>query len=335
MSRSLAPRLAISLFLASLAPPAIAPATPGDHLTSSADVLCTADDRVALLIHTAGNAGTYYITDNRWHLVMIDAATQDVQWRDHGAVVANTVNMLEEGDEPEVSYRPGDAPPLGTSLGEWGMVSCGTMDASHVWGPTALERFGIAVSEAGVFLTLGDHRRELEISGTWDPSMLANDQFPWSDGAATLASEEPISYMGDSEGLDLLRVLPLKTRTVFLVERRSEFGNTHIVISTPRPLTTHAKAWLVNSRGLDDHRAGHPERSAHWFAAALDLDPTFTTARYNLACAHALQADAPGAVYHLLQLDPTAELKAKIDADADFEPIRTADEFTAFIKTLP
>jgi hypothetical protein len=327
-------RSAVALVVSLALAPAFARATPPDTLRSTADVLCTGGDKVVLQLHTVGNAGTYYITDNRWYLVMIDAASQEVQWRDHGAVVVNTVNMLGQGDEPEVSYRTGDAPPMGRSLGEWGMVSCGQADASFVRGPGG-GRFGIEVSEAGVFLTLDDHRRELEISGTWDPTELAYDQFPGIDTAPTLQSLEPISSLGNSDSLALLRTLPLRTRTVFQVELRSEFGNTQMVVATRRAVASRAMAWLVNAEGLDDHRAGRPELSTMWFLASLDLDPTFDTARYNLACALALQDDAPGAVRHLQQLPHTAELRPKIAADADFDAVRTDEAFAAFLDTLP
>lgn len=323
--------LALALLVASSAS-----ATPGDNLTSEASVICTAGDRVALLFHSVGNAGTYYITDNRWHLVMIDTATREVQWRDHGAVVVNTVNVIEDGEGLEVTYRDGDAPPLGVSLAEWGMIACGAMDATAFWGATALERFGVEVSEAGVSLTFGERRRELEISGTWDPSELAADQFHWIDAPPeTLQSLEPISSLADSEGLELVRTLPLETRTVFLVDRLSEFGNHHLVIATPRAKTTRAMAWLVNARGLDDHRAGHPELSTTWFLAALKMDQAFETARFNLACALALQGNYPDAIRHLKLLPQTAELKAKIAADKDFDPIRAQEEFEAYVQSLP
>ncbi len=332
MARSPARTLALALALALPAGPAVA--TPPDTLRSSADVMCAGGDRVALQVHTVGNAGTYYITENRWHLVMIDAATQDVQWHEQAALIVNTVNMIEPGDEPEVSYRSGDAPPMGRSLGEWGMVSCGTQDASYVpVVPGA--RFGIEVSEAGVFLTLDDHRRELEIAGTWDPAVLALDQFPGIDSPWPLQSVEPISHLANSEGLDLLRTLPLKTRTVFLVELRSEFGNTQAVVASRRAVASRAMAWLVNAEGMDEHRAGRPERSSQWFGAALDLDPTFDTARYNLACALALQADVAGAVHHLQAMPRTAELRPKIAADADFDAVRADPAFVTFLDTLP
>jgi len=335
MNHRILTSLSCSLLMVLLAAPRSSSATPGDHLTSDATVICTGGDRVALLLHTVGNAGTYYTADNRWHLVMIDAATQEVQWRDHGAVVVDIVNVLEEGDEPEVSYRDGDAPPMGVSLSEWGMVSCGAMDAAEFWGASGLERFGVEVSEAGVFLSFGERRKELEIAGTWDPSELASDQFPWHEGPPALRSVEPISHLGDSESLRLLRTLLLETRAIFLVERVSEFGNTHVVVAVQRPLADRAMAWLVNARGLDDHRAGHPELSTTWFLTALKMDPTFDTARFNLACALALQANHPDAIRHLKHLPQTAELKAKIAGDADFDPIRTQEEFEAYLQTLP
>ncbi len=308
-------------------------ATPPDHLVSTLDVVCTGGDRLALMQHSAGNAGTYYITDNRWHLVMIDTATSDVRWVDHGGVVVNTVNVLEDGDEPEVSYVHGDAPPLGRSLGEWGMVSCGAGDASYAWG-YEVERFGIEVSEAGVFLTLGELRKELEIAGTWDPSEISAGQFPWGEDPTALPSTEPISHLGDSEGLVLVRTLPLATRTVFVVERVSDFGNTQAVVAARRDAAARTMAWLANARGLLDHRSGMPELSTMWFAASLDLDPTFETARFNLACALALQGDAAGAVRQLLQLPATPELRARIAGDGDFDAVRATPTFVGFLDEL-
>ncbi len=334
MSRSTM-RLALALALALALVPSVAGATPPDFLTSRADVLCTGADRVALLVHSVGNAGSHYITENRWHLVMVDAAGGELQWHDHGALTVNTVEMVEQGDEPLVSYRPGEAPSLVRTLGEWGMVSCGTLDASFAPGGEPA-RFGIEVSEAGVFLTLGDHRRGLEIAGTWDPAELAMDQFPWaSDTPHVPQSQEPISYLGDSEGLSLVRTLPLETRTAFIVARHSEFGDTQVVVATRRAVASRAMAWLVNARALDEHRAGHADRSSHGFAAALDLDPSFDTARYNLACALARQGDVAGAVRHLEALPATADLRPKIEADADFDPVRADPAFTALLDALP
>ena len=312
----------------------VAHATPPDHLSSSAQVLCSHGDRVALLLRTMGNAGTYYITDTQWYLVMVDAASGDVQWRDHGAVVVNTVNLQEQGDAPEVSYRVGDAPPLGRSLQEWGMMSCGAMDATHVWGAEA-ERFGLAVSEAGVFVTLSGRRREIEIAGTWDPSVLSEGQFPWSDGPPRIESQEPISYLGNSVELILQRTLPLATRTVFVVRLISEFGSRDMVIASPRTHADRAMAYLVNARGMDDHSAGRVDHSAIWFATALNLDPSFDTARYNLACALARQGDATDAVRHLQLLPATAELATKIAEDADFDSVRSDEGLVDFVRGLP
>ncbi len=327
-------RTVIAAALWLLAVPTVAAATPPDHLAATAQVLCSGGDRVALLVHSVGNAGTYYITDNRWHLVMIDTATHDTQWRDHGAVVANTVNMLDPGDGPEVSYRPGDAPPLGAALGEWGMVSCGARDASDlfVFEP---ERFGVAVSEAGVFLTLDDRRKEIEIGGTWDPSELAWDQFPWHEERPLLQSLEPISTLAAEEGVVLRRTLRLQTRTVLVVELLSEFGNRHLVLASPKPSADRAMAWLVNARGLDEHRAGRTGASASYFGAALELDPSFETARYNFACAAAREGAVGTAARALSELPPTSELKAKIAGDADFDGVREEEEFRTFLATLP
>ena len=314
--------------------PVTALATPPDHLASRLEVLCSGGDRLAMLVHSVGNAGTYYITDNRWHLVMIDTASHAVEWQDHGAVAVNTVNALEEGDAPEVSYRTGDAAPLGASLQAWGVLSCGTHDASAIWAAEA-GRFDVAVSEQGVFLTFAGRRRELEVAGTWDPGELAWDQFPWHQERSVLQSLEPISTLGAEEGISLSRTLQLQTRTVFVVELKSEFGHRDLVLASPRTSADRAMAWLVNARGLDEHRAGRPEVAAGYFGAALDLDPTFDTARYNLACAAARSGAVDAAVRHLSDLPGTAELRAKIAVDADFDGVRGEEPFQVFVATLP
>ncbi|MDP7112391.1 MAG: hypothetical protein QGH45_10520, partial [Myxococcota bacterium] len=67
----------------------------------------------------------------------------------------------------------------------------------------------------------------------------------------------------------------------------------------------------------------------------LDLDPTFDTARYKLACALAVLAEVAGAVHHLQAMPRTAELRPKIEADADFDAVRADPAFVTFLDTLP
>jgi hypothetical protein len=310
-------------------------ATPEDHLSSEVSVLCTGADRVVLWARTVGNAGTYYITDTAWHLVMIDTATGEAQWHDQGGLVRNTVNMVDPDDEAEVTHRTGVSPSLGEALQQWGMTDCRRNDRARLWGPDRDARLGVVSREEGVFLTFGDAERQLEVAGAWDPSALAVAQFPCCDAPETLPVGEPFSMLGGAESLELLRLIPLRTHTAILVRARSEFGNRDVVLAASSDQANRTAAYLLNAHGMGVHRAQDFDRSAVWFQEALRFDAGWEVPRYNLACAQARQGQADVAVRQLQELPATAALRAKIEGDSDFDGVRADEVFEGFVAGLP
>jgi hypothetical protein len=321
------------VLLCTLALAGPAGATPPDYLASEASPICWGADRAAFLVRSHGNAGSHYVSNVAWHLVMVDTRTSVAEWQDHGGLSANHVDVMEEGDVPQVSYSQGDGTSLGAAIEGWGLQSCTPWDASWVRGPEQ-GRYGISVSEAGIFLEYGGRRRELEISGTWDPGMLATGQFPWMDQPPKLESVEPISTLGDSERLELRHTVDLETRQLLVVRVISEFGNRDVLMGSPKSSLIRSKAWLINARGLDDHRAGQFDRSAWWFAEALRLDPTFETALYNLACAQARLGNVPQAVHNLSLLPGSAALRGKVEGDGDFATVLKDPQMVEFLDGL-
>lgn len=328
MTRTCAILALLSILLA-----APAAATPPDYLSSEATPICWGADRAAFLVRSHGNAGSHYTSNVDWHLVMVDVMSSVSEWQDHGGLSASFINAMEEGKEPEVSYGAGNGTSLGAAMQGWKLTTCTPWDQSWVRGPEQ-GRFGVSVSEAGVSLEYGGRKRVLETSGTWDPAMLATDQFPWNDQPPKLETVEPNSTLGDSERLELRHTIDLETRQLMVVRVISEFGNRDVLIGSPKTSLLRAKAWLVNARGLDDHRAGQFDASAWWFSEAYRIDPTFETALYNLACAQARLGSLGPAIGTLGRLPGDSALRAKIERDVDFAAVLTDPQMLEFLDGL-
>ncbi len=324
-------RLLLPTLLILVAAPAAA--TPPDYLSSEATPLCQGADRAAFLVRSHGNAGSHYASNIDWHLVMVDTLHSSAEWQDHGGLSASYIDVMEDGDEPQVTYGKGEGTSLGAAIEGWKLSACTPWDLSWVRGPEQ-GRFGVSVSEGGVFLEYGGRKRVIEISGTWDPGMLATDQFPWMDQPPKLETVEPISTLGDSERLELRHTIDLATRQLLVVRIISEFGNRDVLIGSPKSSILRGKAWLINARGLDDHRAGQFDRSAWWFSEALRQDPTFETALYNLACAQARLGSIDQAIQNLGRLPGGASLRAKVEADADFAAVLQDPRMVEFLDGL-
>jgi len=71
------------------------------------------------------------------------------------------------------------------------------------------------------------------------------------------------------------------------------------------------------------------------FWQAIHYDADNGTARFNLACAEARLGKGYAAVAALRELEPSAELRAKIEADADFDGVREDGVFREFVEGLP
>jgi hypothetical protein len=87
----------------------------------------------------------------------------------------------------------------------------------------------------------------------------------------------------------------------------------------------HRVAATANTLGMQRYRAGDLERAALQFRVAVELDPTYVNAHYNLACVASRLGDPETALVELRWLkastDPVARqklAKAEIDPDLDF-----------------
>jgi hypothetical protein len=100
------------------------------------------------------------------------------------------------------------------------------------------------------------------------------------------------------------------------------------IVELPRGLA----AGFLNG-GLSKHKKDPASALLH-YDAALALDPEHAKARFNRACARALQGDAAGAAADVKVL--VAADKAKwtqaIAKDSDFDRVRTAPEFVEALK---
>ncbi|MCB9740236.1 MAG: hypothetical protein H6747_13330, partial [Deltaproteobacteria bacterium] len=76
--------------------------------------------------------------------------------------------------------------------------------------------------------------------------------------------------------------------------------------------------------------------AAEKFAAALAVKPDNHNALFNLACLHGLRGDVAGCIAALerrLKVRPTLT-QANLDADHDFDAVRSDPRFTAFRERL-
>jgi len=299
----------------------LAMATPPDILNTQATVLCTGDTHVGMLLASTGNQGNHYIRTTQLQLVRLDVRNGALEAVDHGKDVASSIHFDEPGRGPEHERSfPDDAKPLLQQLHQWGLDHC--LEPSPDHGIEARMSTG---EDPQLVLTLGDERRVLP-APLYDPRGVF-----WEAGPQTRAqrveglSDETTARAGPLHLLEKHAVVQLR------IDSGMDVYDAFAVAE--RPAYLRAQAFLLNSKGLSHHRDGDHREAARWFATALQQDPTFDTARYNLACATARRGDAAGAVTQLKGL-PAEGLTQRVAADTDFDRVRAEPAFVSFLETL-
>lgn len=108
-------------------------------------------------------------------------------------------------------------------------------------------------------------------------------------------------------------------------------------LTRPATQTARDEARAQNKVGLEAHRRLELERARAAYVAALEAYPAYPFARYNLACAFALEKSDDEALFHLAVLAHLASRgdkvsRERLDAarvDADFELLRDEPRFRA------
>jgi len=102
--------------------------------------------------------------------------------------------------------------------------------------------------------------------------------------------------------------------------------------AAPRSPTKVAQA--LNLLALAEHRAGRYESSARGFESALELEPTYAAARFNLACALARleRLDEARRAIHTLLCEDLPSYAPRLTSDPDLEPLRA--ELSALVPAI-
>jgi hypothetical protein len=99
------------------------------------------------------------------------------------------------------------------------------------------------------------------------------------------------------------------------------------VVFAAAPSAEHRRATGLNTAGLRLMKAGQTARAAQHFRDAISVEPAYSLAHYNLACASSILRDVPSAMHELQWLadhsddDDVARArmnKALVDPDLDF-----------------
>ena len=100
------------------------------------------------------------------------------------------------------------------------------------------------------------------------------------------------------------------------------------------------KAEELNTKGFQAYKEGHNSVALEAYVQALATDPNPPRYWYNAACLHAVRGDVAAAITYLegwaARMEPgeAAQMRQKIDADADFDTVRTHPRFEAFRSRL-
>jgi tetratricopeptide (TPR) repeat protein len=98
-----------------------------------------------------------------------------------------------------------------------------------------------------------------------------------------------------------------------------------------RPLVRSALHWFY--RGNTYYNLTNYEQALSDYTRAIELDPNYATAYYNMACSYALQGQIDAALPPLtraLELNPSHYLELTV-IDSDFDAIRTDPRFQALL----
>jgi hypothetical protein len=116
---------------------------------------------------------------------------------------------------------------------------------------------------------------------------------------------------------------------------RGEAAATALELIAPCAVPRRQVAEAFNHGGLERHRAADYTASARLFFGAVQADPSFLAARYNLACAYARAGDLRAAESEIGELaragaDARRWLR-RVDTDPDLAPIRDDEDVRSYV----
>jgi len=332
------------------------------------EVLCTQGDRVVLQYREAFFGGGPRFHTYDWRRVLVDLGAWEGQAHDMGWVLTETPWPEPPDAEVHEEHGDGDSLSIVESLASWGMPTCFFGgEGPPGTGLSGDEYFRFELSDAGLTIGLGGRTRPIEdfaivLPGAVDPPgreclhLLGNVRFaptqPWPDVDQECTAEaererpldRPMAPLDElsidqallgAEHVETLESVELYSKTLVIVLVRGEYHEVPLLVAFDTEALRSDKSYLINAMGFDAHKRGDYERSRTAFERAAQWDRENQTARYNLACACARLKDTEGMVQSLSMLPATAELRAKIEADADFDGVREKHFYQKFMDSLP
>ncbi len=313
--------------LAALTTGSTALATPPDVDDARLSPLCVGDDGVAWSSTIRGNGGSHYLSTSRWGVLWVAPVAGTIQFESLGGVTENYLDVdrsRADPQKPEVSWQRSTANPVAFLEG-WGAHSCSPRNQLALYRTTGAELGWVLREPGGVTLTLANQKRDVA-ARVVDIRNRASD---YRDPTGTVPFDELAPFWLDEETTGFVPGPAIATgkHVVASVRLQSGFDPTDVLVVLQRTDFDRALAWLLNAHGLEQHRAGLYEVSATWFREAITRDPTFSIARFNLACALARLDDIGGVVKTFEDLATEPGIGAKVDADSDFDALRTDPMF--------
>ena len=328
--------------------------------------LCTSGDRMVMLYRDVFAAGGPHFHVYDWQLEMVDLGAWVGQTHDMGWVLAD--NPPNEPDNASYSeeYGGGDSASIVESLAQWGMVGCFFEGDDKMWTVDPLD-FQYDLSVEGLTIQLAGRSRKIEDLAVVLPGrdemptrecvrLLVNKRFaptqPWPDVELVCEAERareqqldrPMEALGSPtleqalSGMERVvfgEMVHLQTKMVLPTQVHIQFGEYPVLLVLDNDVVGPALSYLVNALGFDAHERGEFAVSDGLFYSALLYDGDNETARYNLACSKARIGQLSTALDQLAVLPATAELRAKIEEDADFDEVRHERRFVDFMQRLP
>jgi len=357
----------LGLVIGVMAPAGVAGGTLPSTDEARAVPLCSWEDRVVVMYRNVHSAGGPFFHVYDWRLIMVDVGSWEGQAHDLGWVFADENVVASEPHDPDADYGIGDSMSVVESLARWGMAPCFFVGPSDDFAMDATDDgFQYRFEGRDLVVELGGRSRVVEgvsllLPEVVEPpdrecvSLLVNRQYapgqPWLDAEAVCETErarerkldrplQPIEKV-DLELLDRLETaefgptIQLATQSVVLVQASADFMDFPLFVVIGKEALGREWSYLTNAAGFDAHRRGEYGGARDQFMMALWYDPSNEVARFNTACAYAQLGDVSETVFHLRHLPATAELRAKVEGDADFDGLREERVFVAFMKGLP
>jgi len=308
-----------------------AAATPPDIFSSDIRPLCSGERGVVVSMTTHFNRGSYYTLDTQWRLVLISPAAGTATYADQGGMVQHSIDVdphAPEQEKPTLTWATGGVGFV-TTLQEWGMDNCALEDARVVWVEQRHQLSLTANREEGQ-LSIGLGTRKKDIPARFidlrrdqenleplpEGTVRLDGLAPWTRGEEPGEQQAGLLLLKDSYAIAFLDVIdPMERITLLAVMDRAA--------------VVRARAWVLNALGLDLHRAEKFDEATAWFERATQLDPSFETAWFNLACVWARRGQPARSAAALERLVDVPGMGAKVDKDSDFDPVRTSQELAA------